>query len=240
VNRIWRGGACPHKRDAASAAQNRRPFHALKGMTWLRDNGLTLAVMALFAVSVVGQGWSGWLSAVAEMRVHGGDAPTLSAYLGSAEFLSALFENWESEFLQMAVYVVLTAHLFQRGSAESRDPDQKQPERPNDEPPPKGDWGARLYAHSLGLALAALFVASFVLHWVYSAQHAAEDARLHGEAPATLVQHLGDAQFWFESFQNWQSEFLSVAVIVVLSIFLREQGSPESKAVGAANSETGA
>jgi hypothetical protein len=209
-------------------------------MKWLRDNGLTIALLALFALSLAGQAWSGWLSAAEEMPGHGAAAPTLMAYLGSAEFLSALFENWESEFLQMAVYVVLTAHLFQRGSAESRDPDKTQPERPNDEPAPKGAWGAWLYAHSLGLALAALFLASFVLHWIYSAEHAAADARLHGEAPTTLVQHLGDAQFWFESFQNWQSEFLSVAVIVVLSIFLREQGSPESKAVGAANSETGA
>jgi hypothetical protein len=240
VIRIWRGGRGPHKRDAASAAQNRRPFHALRGMKWLRDNGLTLALLALFAVSVIGQGWAGWLSAAEEMRAHSASAPTLVGYLGSAEFLSALFENWESEFLQMAVYVVLTAHLFQRGSAESRDPDKKQPERPNDQPPPKGDWGARLYAHSLGLTLAALFLASFVLHWIYSAQHAAENARRHGETPMTLAAHLGDAQFWFESFQNWQSEFLSVAVIVVLSIFLREQGSPESKAVGASNSETGA
>jgi hypothetical protein len=209
-------------------------------MKWLRDNGLTIALIALFAISLIGQAWAGWLSAAEEMRAHGADAPALLAYLGDGEFLSALFENWESEFLQMAVYVVLTAHLFQRGSAESRDPDKKQPERANDKLAPKGDVGAQLYAHSLGLALAALFAASFALHWFYSAKHAAEEARLHGEAPITLVQHLGDAKFWFESFQNWQSEFLSVAVIVVLSIFLREQGSPESKAVGAANSETGA
>lgn len=209
-------------------------------MKWLRDNGLTVALMALFAVSLVGQAWAGWLHAVEDMARHGGEPLTLLAYLGDGEFLSALFENWESEFLQMAVYVVLTAHLFQRGSAESRDPDKKQPERPNDRPVPKGDLGKQIYAHSLGIALTLLFLASFVLHWTNSARAAADEARLHGQAAAGLMQHLGDAQFWFESFQNWQSEFLSTAALVVLSIYLREQGSPESKAVEAANSETGA
>jgi hypothetical protein len=209
-------------------------------MTWFRDNGLTIALMALFAISIAGQAWAGWLAAVEEIGAHGAARPGFVDYLGSGEFLSTVFENWESEFLQMAVYVVLTAHLYQRGSAESRDPDKKQPERPKDKPAAKGDWGAQLYAHSLGLALGALFVLSFVLHWLNSARDAAEEARLHGEPQQSALQHLGDARFWFESFQNWQSEFLSVAVIVVLSIFLREQGSPESKAVGAANSETGA
>jgi hypothetical protein len=209
-------------------------------MNWLRDNGLTIALMLLFAASLIGQAWAGWLSALDEIGAHRGEALSLTDYLGGGAFLSSLFENWESEFLQMGVYVVLTAHLFQRGSAESRDPDKAQPERRNDQPPPKGNWRARLYAHSLGLALMALFLLSFVLHWLNSARRAAEEARLHGETAQTLMQHLGDAEFWFESFQNWQSEFLSVAVIVVLSIYLREQGSPESKAVGASNSETGA
>jgi hypothetical protein len=211
-----------------------------RGMKWIRDNGLTLALMGLFALSVVGHAWTGWLTAVEEVGAHGERPPDFIGYLGGGEFLSTLFENWESEFLQMAVYVVLTAHLFQRGSAESRDPDKAQPERSNDQPPQKADLGAWLYAHSLGLALGLLFVASFVLHWLNSARHSADEARLHGANAPTLAQHLGDAQFWFESFQNWQSEFLSTAVLVVLSIYLREQGSPESKPIGAANSETGA
>jgi hypothetical protein len=209
-------------------------------MKWLRDNGLTIALMLLFAFSIAGQAWSGWLAAVNEMNAHDVPGPRFVEYLRSGEFLSTVFENWESEFLQMAVYVVLTAHLFQRGSAESRDPDKAQPERPNDQPAKNATWSAWLYAHSLGLALAALFVLSFVLHWINSARDAAEQAKMHGEPEMGAWQHLGDAQFWFESFQNWQSEFLSVAVIVVLSIFLREQGSPESKPVGAPNSETGA
>ena len=205
-------------------------------MPWLRDNGLTIVLLALFGVSIVGQAWAGWLTAIDELSQHGAPAPTLGDYLSGGEFLSAVFENWESEFLQMSTYVVLTAHLFQRGSAESRDPDN--PGRERDEKPP-GFWGA-LYAHSLGLTLAVLFIASFALHLFYSAEHAAEDAGLHGEEAPSLLEHLCNAQFWFESFQNWQSEFLSTAVLVVLSIYLRERGSPESKPVQAANAETGA
>jgi hypothetical protein len=204
-------------------------------MKFFRENGLSIVLLALFAISVTGQAWFGWLTAADDLARHGQAPQTLLAYLGGGEFLSALFENWESEFLQMSAYVVLTAYLFQRGSAESLDPDS--PERENDEPYP-GFWG-KLHAHSLGLALGTLFLASFALHLFYSAERAHEEARLHGEASGGLIAHLADAQFWFESFQNWQSEFLSTAVLVVLSIFLREKGSPESKPVRAPNYETG-
>jgi len=205
-------------------------------MKVLKDNGLTLVLMALFAFSVAGQAYFGWLAALDELSEHGRAAESLLSYVSDGEFLSTLFENWESEFLQMATYVILTAHLFQRGSAESRDPDD--PGRENDEPY-AGFWGA-LHAHSLGLAMALLFLASFVLHLAYSARHAEEEALMHGDSAPSLIEHLGDAQFWFESFQNWQSEFFSTAVLVVLSIFLRERGSPESKPVRARNSQTGA
>jgi hypothetical protein len=97
-----------------------------------------------------------------------------------------------------------------------------------------------LYSYSLGIALALLFIASFVLHWWASLAAANEEALLHGGEVQTLGSYLLDAQLWFESFQNWQSEFMSTAVLVVLSIFLRHKGSPESKPAGAANSETGA
>jgi hypothetical protein len=99
-------------------------------------------------------------------------------------------------------------------------------------------WRA-LYARSLGLALFALFLISFVIHWTQSAQVAAQNAIEHREVPLSTLAYLGDPQLWFESFQNWQSEFLSTAVLVVLSIFLRQRESPESKAVAAPHSETG-
>ncbi len=60
-----------------------------------------------------------------------------------------------------------------------------------------------------------------------------------GRPAETLMEYMSGSRFWFESMQNWQSEFLSVLSIVVLSIFLRQKGSPESKPVDAPDSETG-
>jgi hypothetical protein len=206
----------------------------------LRDNGLSIALLTMFLLSAIGMIGAGQVSYNEELRQHGADEVSLFAYVATGDFLSALFENWESEFLQMSAYVILTAILFQRGSAESRDPDD--PNRPADllttsRVRPFFAW---IYQHSLGLALALLFVASFVLHVRYSLDAANERAALHGDNPTEFVSYLTDPQLWFESFQNWQSEFMSTGVLVVLSIFLRHKGSPESKPVGAEDGETGA
>jgi len=207
--------------------------------SFLRDNGLTVALGAMFALSVAGMVLTGRAALNNELAAHGQGVLGILSYVGTGHFLSALFENWESEFLQMAVYVVLTAILFQRGSAESRDPEA--PERPGD----SVAWRARypflawLYEHSLGLVLALLFLASFLLHLWFSTKAANDEARLHGAVAQGLLAFLLDPQIWFESFQNWQSEFLSTGVLVVLSIFLRHRGSPESKPVAAPNTTTG-
>ena len=217
-------------------------------MRRLRDNGLTLVLLGLFLASIIGQWLTGWHVAVEDAQRHGQPVLTLAAYALSSQFLSSVFENWESEFLQMSAYVVLTAFLIQRGSAESKDPDapprdaylEQQAKKAG--APPVLSWGPfwrAIYARSLGLALGVLFLASFVMHWVHSARAAAEDAVEHGETPLSLIAYLGDAQLWFESFQNWQSEFLSTAVLVVLSIFLRQREPPESKPVAAPHSKTG-
>jgi len=217
-------------------------------MRLFKDNGLTIALLALFAFCIVGQWISGWHVELEDARRHAQPELTLFAYAASPQFLSSVFENWESEFLQMAAYVVLTAFLIQRGSAESKDPDaparDKHLELQADGPRApsmlrKGPAWRAIYARSLGLVLFLLFIASFAMHWVQSAHAAADEALEHGETPQTVLAYLGDAQLWFESFQNWQSEFLSTAVLVVLSIFLRQRESPESKPVAAPNSQTG-
>ncbi len=213
-----------------------------------KNNGLTIVLMLLFLGSIIGQ----WLTGVRfeneQLAEHGEEPITAIAFLSDPQFLSTVFENWESEFLQMSAYVVLTAFLFQKGSAESEDPDE--PSRDGrlenarfapDAPAAvrKGPTVRWLYAHSLGIALLILFVASFVLHWLFSARMAAEEAAMHGEAAESFGQYLASPQLWFESFQNWQSEFLSTAVLVVLSIWLRQKDSPESKPVTAPHSQTG-
>jgi hypothetical protein len=215
----------------------------------LKNNGLTIVLMLLFLASILGQWIAGWMVQNEELARHGEDMLSLGAFAVDPEFLSSVFENWESEFLQMSAYVVLTAMLIQKGSAESRDPDDPprdadlatQAQDPGAPRILKGGDAARwLYAHSLGLALFTLFLLSFALHWWNSAKAAAQEAAQHGDEAPGVLAYLGDPQLWFESFQNWQSEFLSTAVLVVLSIWLRQRESPESKAVAAPHEATGA
>lgn len=209
-----------------------------------RANGLSLVLFALFAAALVGQALAGWQAHNAERLQEGRDALAWTAYLGSGHFISATFENWESEFLQMAMYVLLTVVLRQRGSAESRplDPAQEDP-RIDAGPAP---WPARaggllrtLYGHSLAIALGLLFAISFALHAWGSWRVARAEQALQGEPALSLAAHLGSARFWFESFQNWQSEFLAVLAVVVLSIWLRQKDSPQSKPVDAPHRQTG-
>lgn len=217
--------------------------------SFLRDNGLTLALMVLFLASLAGQMAAGFQAENQERLEHGLAVIGFGAFLKGGQFLSTLFENWESEFLQMWAYVMLTAYLFQRGSPESKDPDEAAPQDRDpslDAGKPDAPWPVRaggfaawLYGRSLGLAMLALFAVSFVLHWVNSARLAADEAIEHGAPPPSLLEHLASGEFWFESFQNWQSEFLSTAVLVVLAIFLRERGSAQSKPVAAPHAQTG-
>jgi hypothetical protein len=221
----------------------RRPRSRLR--RWLRDNGLSLALLALFALSTTGQMLAGHQAYNADQREHGQPEVDLVEYVRSDHFAEATAENWESEFLQMAAFIWLTAILVQRGSAESRDPDGREPKRspppPHQRPWPvrRGGIVRRIYEHSLGLAFALLFVASFWWHAAAGAAHYSAEQRIHGGEPVTTWSYVGTAQFWFESFQNWQSEFLAILSMTVLSIVLRQTGSPESKEVESSHGETG-
>lgn len=213
---------------------------------FLHENGLSLTLFAIFALSLAGQAVSGWFAYGEEQGQHGQPPLAFAQYLRSGHFLSAVFENWESEFLQMAVYVLFTVFLFQKGSPESKklageNPEDAPPARSRSAPWPVRRGGLALwaYSHSLGGALTLLFLGSFVAHWLGSNRRSNEEAALHGRASMNLGETLADAQFWYESFQNWQSEFLSIAVLLVLSVVLRERGSPESKPVAAPHSHTG-
>jgi hypothetical protein len=215
----------------------------------LRNHGLTIVLLIMFLFSLLGQSLAGVSTYNEEQLDHGGAPVSWLGYLQTGHFVESVFENWESEFLQMGVYVLLTAMLHQKGSAESKDPDGKEPV--DEDPREAADkqhapWPVRhdgiilkLYEHSLSISLLALFALSFLLHAAGGARAYSEEQLLHGGEAVSLLGYLGTSQFWFESFQNWQSEFLSIVVIVVLSIFLRERGSPESKPVAAPHDQTG-
>jgi hypothetical protein len=216
---------------------------------WMRDHGLLLANVVLFLIFFGGMVGSGYQVYNNEQVEHGQQAEPIARYLASGQFFEAWSENWESEFLQMGMYVVLTAFLYQRGSSESKpvgepapqdeDPRQKRDDPKAPWPVHRGGWVLRLYENSLSILFAVLFVASIAVHAVSGAAAYSSEELQHGGEPVSVWQYLASSQFWFESFQNWQSEFLAVAVIVGASVYLRQRGSPESKPVAEPHVETG-
>ena len=211
---------------------------------FLERNGLSIVILLLMAVSLIGQVISGRSVYNEELAKQRAPQVTLVEYLTSGHFVSATFENWESEFLQMGMYVLLSVSLRQKGSAESRplDPgkeDETVEHGPKPWPVKAGGLWLKLYEHSLAIAFGLLFLLSFALHLEGSWRHELVERQLQGEPPIGLAAYLGASQFWFESFQNWQSEFLAVASLVILSIWLRQKDSPQSKPVEAPHSQTG-
>jgi hypothetical protein len=198
-----------------------------------------------------GQFIMGWKEHNIDRKDDGQTELSMSQYLTSGHFVQATFENWESEFLQMGLYVFLTVWLRQQGSAESkklegesdepeevdREPDPKRKDAPG--PVKKGGIWLKLYSHSLSIVLLLFFLISMGLHFAGSYKDNNEEQRTKGKPEVSAGQYLGEPRFWFESFQNWQSEFLAVASIVLLSVWLRQKGSPESKPVDAPHTETG-
>lgn len=213
----------------------------------LRNNGLSIAMFTLFLVFFLGQSVTGWHEYNQDQKQHSAPEVTLREYLATAHFGEAIMENWESEFLQMGLYVLLTAFLFQKGSAESKslseansvDEDPLKNKKKNSPwPVRRGGWVLELYKHSLSLALLALFLFYFLLHARFGASAFNEEQAQHGIGQRVSTWgYMATSRFWFESFQNRQSEFLSVGAVVILSIFLRQYGSPESKPVAMPHSD---
>ncbi|WP_153799790.1 DUF6766 family protein [Foetidibacter luteolus] len=214
--------------------------------TW-KNNSLSICFASLFIISLIAQAFTGHAEYNQELLEDGQPTIAFISYLSTGHFLQATFENWESEFFQMGLFVILTISLRQKGSSESKAMDK--PEEVDREPSPfrkntpwpvrKGGLALWIYRRSLSIAFFLLFAFSFMLHFYGSLED--ENAKLlrQGLPQESFGNYITGSRFWFESFQNWQSEFLSVFAIVVLSIFLRQQGSPQSKPVDAADDETG-
>ncbi len=218
---------------------------------FLRENGLTIVWLGMFFVAFIfGQSYFGFREYNEDQREHGQPAVGYAEYLTTPHFVEATMENWESEFLQMFLFIVLTACLYQKGSAESKKLDEKEevdrdPRLARDKkdapwPVRRGGLVLKLYEYSLSLAFLVLFLACFFLHAAGGARQYNEDQAEHRRPErVTTLGYLATTRFWFESFQNWQSEFLAVGAMVYFSIYLRQRGSPESKPVDAPHSQTG-
>jgi hypothetical protein len=213
----------------------------------IRNNGLSLVFITLFIISICGQVYTGYHEYNKEREELHASPVSPGDYLVSGHFLQATFENWESEFLQMAMFVWLSIFLYQKGSSESKkfdgtdEVDREPSSRRRNVPWPvkRGGIVLKLYKHSLTIVLVLLWLGSFTVHFYGSLKDENEKRLFEGSPVAPAAEYISSSRFWFESFQNWQSEFLSVFAIIVLSIYLRQKGSPQSKPVDAPHNETG-
>jgi hypothetical protein len=218
--------------------------------TMLRDHGLALFFGALFLAALLGQALTGVAVYNTEQATSGLPDVSFWQYVTSSSFAVDVAENWQSEYLQFVVFILATVWLVQRGSPESKKPgeegtesdeEQKVGQFAEDDSPP---WarvrGLRLavFSRSLGMVMGTIFVVSWLAQFI-AGRAAFNEQRLRDlQDPVDVWGYLHSADFWNRSLQNWQSEFLAVGSMVVLSIYLRQRGSPESKPVGAPHEAT--
>jgi hypothetical protein len=217
----------------------------------VKRNGLALAFGVLFLGTLVAQAFVGLHDFNADQLAHHGDPITLWRYVRSSSFAVDVLENWQSEYLQFTLFILGTVWLIQRGSPESKPPGQSGRESDEDQKvgehaqadSPKwarvGGLRTFVYSNSLLLVMGTIWLWSWVGQSI--AGHVAyNDERFeHQQDAVSYLAYVGTPDFWNRTLQNWQSEFLAVGSMVVLAIYLRQRGSPESKPVGAAHSATG-
>jgi hypothetical protein len=218
----------------------------------LRDNGLSLFFGLIFLLALVGQGLTGHALFNEKQIAAGLEEITLGQYLTSSGFAVDVSENWQSEYLQFLLYIIATIWLVQKGSPESKeldqtglesDEDQLVGEYSNQKSPAwakASGWRRALFSNSLGMTMGLIFVLSWLVQSIAGTSAYNEEQLKNFQQPVSWAEYLVSPEFWNRTLQNWQSEFLAVGSMVVLSIYLRQRGSPESKPVGSAHDDTGA
>ena len=220
-------------------------------MRWLREQSLTVAFTVLLLLALVGQALTG-LAFYNDQAADAGLPPMdLLRYVTSSKFAVDVAENWQSEYLQFLLYILMTVWVVQKGSPESKPLDRRGRESDKDQkvgPHAQEDspawarvegWRRNLYSRSLGLTMGTIFFLSWGAQFIAGRSAYNADQIQNLQAPLGWGDYLSAPDFWNRTFQNWQSEFLAVASMVVLSIYLRERGSPESKPVGEPHTSTG-
>jgi hypothetical protein len=194
---------------------------------------LSFVLFALFFLCIGGAIWAGWLQQNETLTAHHRGGIGLSAYLGSGSFIEGLAVNWQAAILQLASLIVFSSFLYQRGSPHSRKPERGRRRRRFG---PVSGWVRR---NSLFLAFLVLFLSTFAAHAVAGVFADNSRRALGGEPPVSIGDYVVSARFWWENFQTWQAEYLVIALYLVFSVFLRQEGSAESKPADAPDSETG-
>jgi hypothetical protein len=218
---------------------------------FVRHNGLSLTFLGLFLFAVILQALAGHADFNQDQDRHGDPRVSLARYLVSSEFWVAVLENWQSEYLQFTLFILLTVWLLQRGSPESKELDQagrgtdeEQRVGPHaDEASPRwaklGGLRRRIYENSLLIVMGAIWVGSWFAQSVTGVTEYNADRLDHQQSPVSWAGYLTRPDFWEKTLQNWQSEFLAVGSMAILAVYLRQRGSPESKPVGAPHHATG-
>ena len=219
-------------------------------MKWIREQSLSLFFLLLFLATVFAQSFAGQHAYNAEQLAHDSEPLSWARYVVSSHFGQAVLENWQSEWLQFMVFTIATIWLLQKGSNESKqldqaglESDQRQRVRGYaDERSPlwaKVDGARRrIYENSFLIVMTVIFLLSWLVQSLTGWNDFNDEQRQHGEATVSWLTYLDRADFWENTLQNWQSEFLAVGTMVVFTIYLRQRGSPESKPVGAPHDET--
>jgi hypothetical protein len=217
----------------------------------LKHNGLSLFFGLILLLTLFGQALAGRAEYNASVAVDGLPQLTLTQFVTSSQFAVDVAENWQSEYLQFLLYIVLTVWLVQRGSPESKtvdeagqedDEKQKVGAHADDSSPAwarAGGWRRAVYSNSLGLVMGLIFLGSWGAQLVAGTSAQNSERLQNLQDPMSMGEYFLSPNFWNRTLQNWQSEFLAVGSMVALSIYLRQRGSPESKPVGSSHSATG-
>jgi hypothetical protein len=219
--------------------------------TFVKHNGLSLFFLLLFVLALVFQAVAGHADFNEDQLRHGDPTMSLGRYVASSEFATAVLENWQSEYLQFTLFILVTVWLIQRGSPESKElgkegvqsDEEQRVGRHADESSPR--WARvtgirrRLYENSLLIVMVGIWVGSWFAQSVTGVAEYNAERFDHQQAAVSWGEYLTRADFWEKTLQNWQSEFLAVGSMAILAVYLRQRGSPESKPVGAAHQATG-
>ncbi|WP_425860966.1 DUF6766 family protein [Arthrobacter sp. TWP1-1] len=217
----------------------------------LHENGLGLFFAVIFLLALFGQAVTGHALFNEEQLTAGFPTVSFGQYISSSSFGVDVAENWQSEYLQFLLYIAATIWLVQKGSPESKklnkagtgtDKEQLTGAFATSESPAWArisGWRQWLFSNSLLLVMSTIFFLSWFAQSVAGVSAFNAEQLQDKQETLTWGQYVISPEFWNRTLQNWQSEFLAVGSMVVLSIYLRQRGSPESKPVGAANDATG-
>jgi hypothetical protein len=210
-----------------------RTESAKRKQNFFKDNGLSLALAALFVITLFGESFFGLKYYNDQQSNHGASQISFGKFLATGTFLDGVFSNWQAAILQLAILIIFSTVLFQRGASHSRKPENDGKKKKD------AHWYNWLYRNSLSLAFIFLFLTTFLLHLIFGTQKFNEEQKLQGQKLLTTGQFFCSAKFWFSVFQTWEAEFFAILIFLILTIFLRQENSAESKPLRAADKNTG-